>query len=142
MAYRFLIWNQANDGLTMAIRAADTQSLDELGGICSEADVAGNWSNLQHYLDSASTAADRPIPFVRLVDIVWLNKRPFGKPKFFEARRFRVTYTGNARAGGGYASQGYCILPPECAAQLLPLHQHAVDVEYIPGIERDCLVVL
>lgn len=142
MAYPFVIWNQANDGKTMGIRVRDVDVLVQLPDACRGSDIAGNWNSLEEYLNEAATALQPPIPYVRLVDIVWLNTKPFGEARLAQDRRFRVTYTGNVRTSGGFASQGYSIVEPEGAAQLLPLHQTSIQVEYLAGAGRDAIVVL
>lgn len=141
--FHFKVWDQSNDGQTMAVRAANVDVLAALAAVCNQPDMTGNWDSLQDYLNAAATAAASPAPYVRPVDVLW-GRAGLGVPQWSMChdRRFRVTYSGNVRAGGGFAVQGYSIVDPAWNAQLQPHHQHDIQVRYIPGPHRDLIVVL
>ncbi len=141
MTLAFKIWDQANDGATMAIRAADTGELAKLAEVCVGEDIAGSWSNLQQYLDQTAQASDPPDPYVRVVDVLWTCTRIVLPSTYSQARRFRVTYTGRRREEGGFASQGYCVLDPAWNGALQPHHQEPISVEWHAGGDRDLIVV-
>lgn len=142
MPFSFKVWNQARDGATMGIRVADVDELDQLAAACTEPDMDGNWDSLQDYLDAAATATQPPIPYGRLVDVVWLLDTPFGEQRHCQNRRFKVLRTGEERASGGFPSQAYCILQPSWTADLLLCDKNPITVEYIPGDSVDVIVVM
>lgn len=141
--YSFKVWDQSNDGQTMAIRAVDVDALAELSTGCSQPDMAENWDSLQHYLDNAATASVAPIPYVRPVDVLW-ERAGVGVPQWSlcQDRRLRVTYSGNVRASGGFASQAYVVLDPAWNLALRPFDKEPLQVRYFAGPRRDLLVVL
>lgn len=141
MPFSFKIWDQANDGQTMAIRVEDVAELQRLSAVCIGEDAAGNWSSLADYLSHSATAATEPIPYVRDVDVLWQDPAIGLPSNYSQTRRFRVTYTGRARVSGGFASQGYCVLDPVWNAALQPHHQQPITVEWYAGNQRDLLVV-
>lgn len=125
----------------MAIRVEDLAELQRLASVCTGDDAAGNWSSLSDYLNHAAIAATEPVPYVRDVDVLWLGP-PLGLPgNYCQDRRFRVTYAGRVRAGGGFASQGYCVLDPAWNVGLQPHHQVPITVEWHGGADRDLLVI-
>ena len=142
MAYRFKIWDQGNDGSTMGIRVDGMREIRRLARTCTEGDIAGNYSCLQHYLDNASRASTPPQPYSRIVEVVWLNPIGYGKNCLFPGRTLVVTYSGNRRQTGGYACQCYCIVDPNGYPQLRAHHRSPIRVEYVPHATRDALVVL
>jgi hypothetical protein len=141
MAFAFKIWDQANDGQTMAIRVENTNELRRLSRECTGPDAAGNWDSLADYLDHARTATAEPIPYVRNVDVLWTNPAIVLPNQYSQDRRFRVTYTGRVRTRGGFASQGYCVLDPAWNGALQPHHQQPITVEWYSGDLRDLVVV-
>ena len=143
VAFDFKIWDQANDGQTMAVRVESVDELRRLADACMGPDAAYNWESLRDYLDFATGATSEPIPYVRYVDVLWrLDPEIVVPTPYSQNRRFRVTYTGRARVGGGFASQGYCVLDPAWNIALQPHHQRPVKVEWHPGSDRDLLVVV
>jgi len=143
MPFNFKIWNQGNDGQTMGIRLADVDELDEFAGVCTEPDIAGTYTNLQAYLDSAAAAHGAAPPhYSRPVDVVWLNPIGYGGRRFFPGRRLLATYTGPERQSGGFGSQCYCIVDPNGYAALAPHHQKVISGEYIANAVTDVLVLL
>jgi len=142
MAFEFLIWNQGNDGLTMGIRVRNVAELERLAASCIQPDLGGRWTNLADYLQSSNEALTEPEPYVRTVQVVWLNPLGYGSSQVFPGRTFVVTYTGPRRVGGGYASQGYCIVDPQGYPILSPHHQTLIRVEYIAHPSQDIIVVL
>lgn len=141
--FEFNIWDQSNDGATMAIRAASVDVVAQLAQACPDPDVHGHWASLQDYLNHAAQATQPPSPFVRNVDALW-GPTQFGVPAWSicRNRRFRVTYSGNARAGGGFAVQAYVVVDPAWNDDLQPHHQTPIQVRYLPGPDRDLIVVL
>ena len=125
----------------MAIRAADTAELQRLSRICSGPDVDGNWQSLADYLAAASTAQAEPLPYVRLVDVLWEDARVRTPLAYSQDRRFRVTYTGRLRTRGGFSSQGYCVLDPSWEQALRPYEFLRIQVDYFAGTGRDLVVV-
>lgn len=105
-------------------------------------DAAGNWPSLDAYLTHAAAAGIEPVPYVRNVDVLWRNSQIALPYVYCQDRRFRVTYTGRQRQGGGFASQGYCVVEPAWNAALQPHHQDPLTVEWHPGAHRDLIVVL
>jgi hypothetical protein len=142
VGFDFKIWDQANDGQTMAIRVDTVDELLRLSAVSTGPDIAGNWENLRDYLDHAAAAAAEPVPYVRHVDILWqLDPDVVVPSPYSQNRRFRVTYTGRVRTGGGFASQGYCVVDPMWNAALQPHHQRPIQVEWHRGENQDLLVV-
>ena len=141
MPFAFKVWDQANDGQTMALRVSDVDELVRLATVCTGADAAGNWPSLDAYLTHAGAAEIEPAPYVRNVDLLWLNPAIALPNPYCQNRRFRVTYTGRVRQAGGFASQGYCIVDPAWNRVLQPHHQDAITVEWYPGDDRDLIVV-
>lgn len=137
----FKIWDQAHDGQTMAIRVENVDELKQLAAICTGPDAAGNWESLEEYLAHAETASTEPIPYVRDVDVLWQHPGIALPYRYGQHRRFRVIYTGRGRLGGGFSSQGYCVLDPAWNSALQPHHQVPVSVEWHPGDDRDLIVV-
>lgn len=125
----------------MALRVADVDELARLATVCTGGDAAGNWASLDAYLQHAATAATEPVPYVRNVDVLWLNQAITPPGPYCQNRRFRVTYTGRARQAGGFASQGYCVVEPAWNSVLQPHHQDAISVDWYPGVDRDLIVV-
>lgn len=143
MAFDFKVWDQANDGQTMAIRVEDVDELRRLADVCTGPDAAYNWDSLGAYLDFAAGATSEPIPYVRHVDVLWrLDPEIVVSAPYSQSRRFRVTYTGRVRTSGGFASQGYCVLDPSWNVALQPHHHRPVRVEWHPGSGRDLVVVV
>lgn len=141
--FRFKIWNQGNDGNTMGIRVADVSELDRMRVACTEPSLGGRWSNLDQYLQHAASATTQPDPsYSRIVNVVWLRALGYPSPITFNGRTFVVTYTGNARVSGGFASQGYCITDPHGYPLLAAHHQTDLIVQYIPGSFGDTIVVM
>lgn len=141
--YYFKVWDQANDGQTMAIRVADVNVLAAFAAVCSGPDMAGHWGSLQDYLNAAATATQPPIPYVRPVDVLW-QRAGVGVPHWSVCfdRRLRVTYAGSIRVSGGFASQGYIVVDPAWNTALQPFDKHLLQVRYCAGPGRDLLVVL
>lgn len=141
MSFAFKIWDQANDGQTMAIRAANVSVLQRLSVECTGPDAAGNWENLADYLNHARVATAEPIPYVRNVDLLWASPAIALPNRYSQDRRFRVTYSGRLRGRGGFASQGYCIVDPAWNGALQPHHRQPITVEWYRGDARDLIVV-
>lgn len=141
--YRFKVWDQSNDGKTMAIRVADTAELDKLRAHCTGHCMSGVWGSLSAYLVAAAKAKKPPDHFTRQVDVLWLKKGLGLLPwSICHNRTFRVLNTGNVKAKGGFASQAYVILDPAWNALLQPHHKKPIQVRYLPGPWTDLLVVL
>jgi hypothetical protein len=141
MAFAFKIWDQSNDGNTMAIRVSNTEELDRLATVCTGEDAAGVWSSLRNYLDAGATAQQRPEPYHRNVDILWLEPSPALPFPYCQSRGFEVTYTGEMHTGGGFSSQGYCIVAPAWNAALRPHEKQEISAEWYRGADRDLVVV-
>lgn len=142
MAFVFNIWNQGNDGQTMGIRVRNFTELRRLATACTQPDLAGRWTSLTDYLEAARSATSEPAPYVRLVQVIWLNPLGYGTARHFPGRTFVVTYTGTMRANGGFASQGYCIVDPQGYPLLGAFHRNPIQVEYIADPSQDLIVVL
>ena len=67
MTYEFKVWNQGNDGRTMGIRVKNVAELTQLAQVCTQPDLAGNWTGLANYLAAARIATSTPPPYVRHV---------------------------------------------------------------------------
>ena len=123
------IWNQANDGATMGLRVVDVVELEYLSGMFFGPSDDGNWASLRDYLDYMSSTDEPPAPFVITADVYWDRPSPSVPYPLARDRRFEFTYTGNRRESGGYAVQGYLILPTDWAPGLLSSHMTPVDAE-------------
>jgi hypothetical protein len=142
MAFSFKIWDQGNDGQTMAIRVEDTVELQQFASACDQPDSLGTWKDLQDYLQAANSAAGTPpAPYVRIVDVVWLSNVGYATPQYFPGKTLVVTYTGNQRSTGGFASQCYCIVDPQGFPALGQHHKTPIQVEYVTHPTRDAIVV-
>ncbi len=142
MPHPFNIFNWANDNRTMAI-SIDSADLPGLTTQCNQPDGGGNYPNLAAYIAAADAAgAIPPDSFFRPVDVVWLNLAGYGTPQYFPNRAFVATRTGNPRAGGGFATRGYCIIDPQGYPILSPHHRAPIQAEYISTALRDVIVVL
>ncbi len=142
MPNKFKIWDQGNDGNTMGIRVKDTGELNRLKRRVTGMDLAGGYQNLDSYLRAAAVANRPPQPYSRLVTVVWLNAIGYSNPIVFPGRTFVVTYSGNVRQSGGFASQGYVIVDPAGFANLGRHHRDPIDVEYITSAGMDTIVVM
>jgi hypothetical protein len=142
MPNNFKIWDQGNDGSTMGIRVSDTRELNKLRPHVTGTDLSGIYADLADYLRRAAAANLPPTPYSRLVNVVWLNAKGYPSPLVFPARTFVVTYTGNVRQSGGFASQGYVIVDPAGFANLGHHHRDPIEVEYITSAGVDTLVVM
>ena len=142
MTHRFKIWDQGNDGSTMGIRVARVEALPQFATSCTMPDLSGEYRCLQDYLVRAESAQTPPPPYSRYVDVVWLSHIGYGVSKYFPHRTMVVTYSGNMRQAGGYASQAYCIVDPNGYPELASHHQRLISVEYVAHATRDTLVVL
>ena len=142
MTYEFKVWNQGNDGRTMGIRVKNVAELTPLAQVCTQPDLAGNWTSLANYLAAARIATSTPPPYVRHVLVVWLDARGYPTSRCFAGRTFVVTYTGPIRVTGGFGSQGYCIIDPNGFPLLGPLHRQLIQVEYVSDYGQDVIVVL
>lgn len=142
MSFSFKVWDQGNDGRTMGIRAKDVRELARLAPACTGPDLGGNWQSLTQFLNAAARARSLRAPYVRPVQVVWLNPLGYGSPRVFHGRTFVVTYTGPQRATGGYASQAYSIVDANGFPNLGAHHRTPIKVEYIAGTGLDTLVVL
>ena len=141
MTHDFKIWNQGNDGQTMAVRVADSDELEAFSRSCHEADLGGHYASLKEYLEGAAMAANPPIPYNRLVDVVWLSPLGYGVPRVFHGRTLVATYTGQARQSGGFSCQCYCIVDPAGFAVLGAHHGTSIQVTYVAQAHRDTLIV-
>lgn len=142
MPFEFKVWNQGNDGQTMGIRVKNVFELSRLASACVQPDITGHWASLTDYLSAARRATSEPRPYVRLVQVVWLNTLGYRTQRYFSGRTFVVTYTGPMRTAGGFASQGYCIVDPQGYPQLGRLHRRPVRAEYIADPAQDIIVIL
>ena len=142
MAHRFMIWDQGNDGRTMAIRVKGVHELAQFARSCTQPDIAGKYKCLDEYLEVAARTSTRPLPYTRIVEVVWLNRIGYGEHRFFQGRTLVVTYSGNRRQKGGFASQAYCIVDPNGYPELRSHHRSTILVEYVSHAGRDALVVL
>lgn len=141
MPFEFFIYNHSNDGQTAALRAhQDTVRL--LAAICTGMDENIPGRTLAQYVNDADVATAKPDSFFRLVDIVWNRPLPLLPHRYATNRRFRVTYSGNVKVGGGVSFEGYVVVDPSWFAALLPLAPTPIQVDYIPGIDRDLIIVL
>lgn len=142
MFNKFKVWDQGNDGSTMGIRVKDVAELNKLSHKVTGMDLAGTYSNMAAYLKAAASAKKPLQPYSRLVTVVWLNSMGYSNPIVFPGRTFVVTYSGNIRQSGGFASQGYVIIDPTGFTNLGSHHRDPVDVVYISSAGMDTLVVM
>lgn len=68
--YELRVWNQANDGQTMAILVANVTELASFATCRTQPNAAGNWASLQDYLDAAAVSAYPPPPYVKYLERV------------------------------------------------------------------------
>lgn len=141
MTFAFKIWDQGSTGDPMAIRVDGVAEVGRLARTVTGPDAGANWPSLAAYLRNSATAKSPPVPFVRLVDVLWEFAAPAMPAPYCQDRVLRVTYTGWVRKSGGFASQAYCYLDPAWAAALRPFHRTAIRVDVHPGAGRDLLVV-
>jgi hypothetical protein len=141
MPFEFFIYNHSNDGQTAAIRAHQ-DTVRQLAAACTGGDENVPGRTLTQYIVEADAAITNPESFFREVDILWQRPGPALPHRFATGRRMRVTYSGNVRAGGGIAFEGYCVVDPAWFAALLPLAPTPIQVEYITGVDRDLIIVL
>lgn len=142
MVRKFKIWDQGNDGSTMGIRVATTTELKRLAPRVTGPDLVGRYSCLSDYLKQAETSSSVPHPYTRIVSVIWLNSLGYATPIIFPGRTFVVTYTGNQRLSGGYASQGYVIVDANGFANLGAHHRKGIEVEYVSSHGMDSIVVM
>ncbi len=143
MGFAFKIWNQGNDGRTMGIRVADVSEVARFASVCTEPDIAGNYANLQEYLDNADIATGTPpMPYRRTVNVVWLNTAGYNQHRYFPGRILEVTYNGRERSTGGYATQAYVIVDPVGYAVLAPHHKSPIQAQYVAHPSHDVVVVM
>ena len=141
---RLTFRDQAQDRQTIALRLASTEDIARLAQDCTGSSVStGPWSSLQAYLDEASKATTSPLPYYRPIDVVWWAGGPGRLPSgtIDRERRLVVTYTGNPRRSGGYASQAYVVLGPPWNAVLRAHMNASLRGIYITGAERDRLFI-
>lgn len=141
MPFQFYIYNHSNDGVTVALRTHhDVVRL--LATACTGPDENVPGRTLADYIQEADAATARPESFFRNLDIVWNHPTIVLPTRYSTDRRFRVTYSGNVRQSGGIAFEGYCVVDPAWYAQLMPLVQTPIQVEYLAGTHRDLLMVV
>lgn len=141
MAFAFKVWDQANDGGTMAIRAKNVREIARLANVCTGPSSDGAWPDLATYLTAAKQATKPPKPYRRAVDTLWLDGAIAVPLPYCPTRGFEVTYTGVVRKGGGFSSQAYCIIDPKWNASLRPHKNRPITVEWYRGKARDLIVV-
>jgi len=141
MPFQLYIYNHSNDGQTVALRAHQ-DVVRTLATACTGSDENVPGRTLTDYVHEADAATTRPESFFRNVDIVWNHPTITLHSRYSTDRRFRVTYSGNVRQGGGISFEGYCVVDPAWFAQLMPLVQTPIQVEYLPGVHRDLLLVV
>lgn len=76
--FNFKIWNQANNGTTMGVRAADVNVVAQLGPRCNRASDDGGYRSLDQYLSTIAVAQTPPPPYRRSVDILWRTAIGYG----------------------------------------------------------------
>lgn len=131
--FDFKIWNQANNGTTMGIRAADVSVVAQLApqfNRCSDDAVYGS---LGQYLSTIAVARTPPAPYRRSVDILWRTAIGYGSHRYFTDRVLEVTYTGHVRQSGGFAAQCYVIVDPNGFQSLGPHHTVPIAVVAFAG---------
>ncbi len=131
--FDFMIWNQANNGTTMGIRAADVNVVAQLGQQFSRSSDDGLYGSLSQYLSIIAVAQTPPAPYRRSVDILWRTAIGYGSHRYFTDRVLEVTYTGNVRQSGGFAAQCYVIVDPNGFQALGPHHTVPITVVVVPG---------
>lgn len=141
MPHPFKIWNQSNDGKTMAIRCESTTSLADLASQYMVPSDDGVYTSLQEFINRLNTATSPLPPYRRAVDVYWNTAIGYGAPRLFADRTLEATYTGNQRQGGGFAAQCYVMIDPDGFQALGPLHLAPITVTIILGGPRDLLVV-
>lgn len=67
----FKIWNQANNGTTMGIRASDVTVVSQLGAAFNRPSDDGLYLLLDDYLTQLAVATTPPPPYRRSVDVLW-----------------------------------------------------------------------
>ncbi len=140
--FDFKIWNQANNGTTMGIRAADVNVVAQLVPQFNRGSDDGVYGALGHYLSALAVAPTPPIPYRRSVDILWRTAIGYGSHRYFTDRVLEVTYTGNVRQSGGFAAQCYVIVDPNGFQALISHHTVPITVVVVPGVGgRDLLEV-
>jgi hypothetical protein len=140
--FNFKIWNQANNGTTMGVRAADGNVVAQLGPQFNRASDDGEYRSLDQYLSTIAVAPTPPPPYRRSVDILWRTAIGYGIHRYFTNRIMEVTYTGNVRQSGGFAAQCYVIVDPNGFQPLGSHHTVPITVVVVPGIGgRDLLEV-
>jgi len=141
MSFAFKLWNQANDGRTMAIRVRDMRELRRIAASHRQPASDGRYESIADYLATVSSAGHRPHPYVRNVDVLWRTSLGYGTMRYFDGRSMEVAYSGNVRARGGFAAQCYVVIDPNGFGVLGPFHLVPIHVEIIPGASRDLLTV-
>jgi len=69
--FDFKIWNQANDGTTMGIRAASVSVVAEMSPHFDRPSKDGMYRTLAEYLARLNEATTTPSPYRRSVDVLW-----------------------------------------------------------------------
>ncbi len=141
MSFAFRIWNQANDGRTMAIRVRDMAELRRIAASHSQPASDRRYASIADYLATVSSARRRPHPYVRDVDVLWRTSLGYGTARYFDGRSLEVTYSGNVRARGGFAGQCYVVVDPNGFGVLGPFHLVPIQVDIVSGTSRDLLIV-
>jgi hypothetical protein len=141
MSFQAHVYNHSNDGVTAAIRFHQ-DTVRHLAHKCVGQDQNLPPRTLADYIADADVATARPESFFRNVCILWQHPTIKLPSQFCTDRRFRVTYSGNVRPGGGVSFEGYCVVDPAWHSILLPLAQTTIEVEYIPGSTQDVIHVV
>ncbi len=141
MPHSFKIWNQSNDGKTMAIRAEDVATVDEIARSYTVPSNDGLYTSLSNFVAQLGGATQHLSPYRRTVDVFWNTALGYDGPKYFADKTLESTYTGNMRQGGGYAAQCYVMIDPDGFGILGQFHLVPISVAIIPGEPRDLLVV-
>jgi len=105
-------------------------------------DISGFHASLAEFLHTADTAGSPPDTYFRNVDVLWRHSTIATPSALGCDRRFAASYNGPLRAKGGYATQGYLVLPPAWEAALLPHLGTALEVDYFAGTTHDLMVVV
>lgn len=138
--FNFKIWNQANDGTTMAIRAADVNVVAQIEPHFGRPSDDGSYTALGQYLAQLATATTPPSSYRRSVDVLWRTAVGYHSHRYFTDRILEVTYTGNHRQRGGFAAQCYVIVDPHGFQALGALHTVPITVSVFPGVGRRDLI--
>jgi hypothetical protein len=141
MSFQAHVYNHSNDGVTAAIRFHQ-DIVRQLIQACLGQDQNLPPRTLADYIAEADAATHRPESFFRNVCILWQHPTIHLPTQFCTDRRFRVTYSGNVRPGGGISFEGYCVVDPAWYSTLLPLAPRAIEIEYIPGTGQDVIQVV